>query len=107
MQQLPGCYNDSGLTLKGFLNINETALKEGTYENMIWLLLRRYGYNNEFRLDDDWLLPPIARTPDQSVELTSEAIEFLKGVFIYFDMDGDGNLDENELDLLFDTAPER
>ncbi|KAK4407129.1 Mitochondrial Rho GTPase 1 [Sesamum angolense] len=41
-----------------------------------------------------------------SVELTSEAVEFLKGIFSTFDDDKDGVLRESELEDLFSTAPE-
>ncbi|GKD39802.1 mitochondrial Rho GTPase 1-like protein, partial [Tanacetum coccineum] len=48
----------------------------------------------------------IKRTPHQSVELTSEVLDFLRGVFITFDVDGDGALNEQELEDVFSTAPE-
>lgn len=52
------------------------------------------------------LAVPSRKAPDQSVELTSEAVEFLEGVFSLFDTDRDGALRHPELEDLFSTAPE-
>ncbi|CAI8603440.1 unnamed protein product [Vicia faba] len=43
-------------------------------------VLRKFGYNDDIKLADD-LFPPLKYTPDHSVELTNEAIEFLKTIF--------------------------
>ncbi|KAG9133124.1 hypothetical protein Leryth_023962 [Lithospermum erythrorhizon] len=85
--------DDRGLTLTGRL---ETT----------WTVLRKFGYNNEIRLNDDQLPPPLKKHPDQSVELTNDAVNFLKNVFITYDIDGDGALGSEEIDDLFSTAPE-
>ncbi|KAI3704313.1 hypothetical protein L1987_74530 [Smallanthus sonchifolius] len=104
-ETLPEGVNEDGLTLTGFLFLHALFIEKGRLETT-WTVLRKFGYNNDIRLGDDQLLPPIKRTPDQSVELTSEAVEFLRGVFTLFDIDGDGALNALELDDLFSTAPE-
>ncbi|XP_076898853.1 mitochondrial Rho GTPase 1-like [Bidens hawaiensis] len=104
-EKLPEGVNENGLTLTGFLFLHALFIEKGRLETT-WTVLRRYGYNNDIRLGDDQLLAPIKRTPDQSVELTSEAVEFLRGVFTLFDSDGDGALNAHELEDLFSTAPE-
>ncbi|CAI8603444.1 unnamed protein product [Vicia faba] len=63
------------------------------------------GVKKKKGLADD-LFPPLKYTPDQSVELTNEAIEFLKTIFDAFDADFDGMLRPCELEELFSTAPE-
>ncbi|KAK9050430.1 hypothetical protein SSX86_030600, partial [Deinandra increscens subsp. villosa] len=100
----PKGLNENGLTLTGFLILHEISIEKGRLET--WTVLRKFGYNNDIRLRDDQLLPPIKRTADQSVELTSEAVEFLRKVFTLFDCDGDGALNALELNGLFSTAPE-
>ncbi|KAK1428278.1 hypothetical protein QVD17_17109 [Tagetes erecta] len=45
-------------------------------------------------------------SPDQSIELTSEAMDFLMGIFSLFDSNNDGALQDSELDELFSTSPE-
>nr|XP_043631970.1 mitochondrial Rho GTPase 1-like [Erigeron canadensis] len=104
-EKLPEGVNMNGLTLTGFLFLHALFIEKGRLETT-WTVLRKFGYTNEIRLCDDQLLPPIKRTPDQSVELTSEAVDFLRGVFFSFDMDGDGALNAQELDDVFSTAPE-
>ncbi|KAJ9541166.1 hypothetical protein OSB04_027672 [Centaurea solstitialis] len=104
-EKLPEGVHENGLTLTGFLFLHALFIEKGRLETT-WTVLRKFGYNNDIRLGDDQLLPPIKRTPDQSVELTSEAVEFLRGVFSLFDIDGDGALNAHELEDVFSTAPE-
>ncbi|KAI3689577.1 hypothetical protein L2E82_47538 [Cichorium intybus] len=51
-------------------------------------------------------LQELLQQKDCSVELTSEDVEFFRGVFSLFDIDGDDALNEHELEDLFSTAPE-
>ncbi|KAI8555729.1 hypothetical protein RHMOL_Rhmol05G0197600 [Rhododendron molle] len=104
-EKLPEGVNDRGLTLTGFLFLHALFIEKGRLETT-WTVLRKFGYNNDIRLSDDQLPPPIKRAPDQSVELTSEALDFLRGIFLSFDIDGDGALNPAELEDLFSTAPE-
>ncbi|XP_071697164.1 mitochondrial Rho GTPase 1-like [Rutidosis leptorrhynchoides] len=104
-EKLPEGVNENGLTLTGFLSLHTLFIEKGCPEKT-WTVLRKFGYNNSIRLLDDQLLPPFKRTPDQSVELRSEAVEFLNRVFSLSDMDGDGALNAHELEVVFSTAPE-
>ncbi|KAK1364780.1 Mitochondrial Rho GTPase [Heracleum sosnowskyi] len=104
-EKLPEGVNDRGLTLTGFLFLHALFIEKGRLETT-WTVLRKFGYNNDIRLDADQLPPPIKKTPDQTVELTNEAIEFLKETFSTFDTDGDGSLRTSELEDIFSTAPE-
>ncbi|KAG6429714.1 hypothetical protein SASPL_107767 [Salvia splendens] len=100
--------DDRGLTLLGFLFLHALFIEKGRLETT-WTVLRKFGYNNEIRLCDDQLPPPIKRYPDQSVELTTEATEFLRKIFLTYDVDcvrEDGALRSHELEDLFSTAPE-
>ncbi|OVA05494.1 Small GTPase superfamily [Macleaya cordata] len=97
--------NDRGLTLTGFLFLHALFIEKGRLETT-WTVLRKFGYDNEIKLRDDLLPVSCKRAPDQSVELTNEAVEFLRGIFSLFDLDGDGALRPAELDDLFSTAPE-
>ncbi|KAE8687308.1 Mitochondrial Rho GTPase 2 [Hibiscus syriacus] len=98
--------NDRGLTLTGFLFLHALFIEKGRLETT-WTVLRKFGYNNDIKLSDD-LIPyaSFKRAPDQSVELTNEAIEFLKGVYELFDSDLDNNLRPIEVEDVFSTAPE-
>uniref|UniRef100_A0A5B7A3M3 Mitochondrial Rho GTPase n=1 Tax=Davidia involucrata TaxID=16924 RepID=A0A5B7A3M3_DAVIN len=104
-EKLPEGVNDRGLTLTGFLFLHALFIEKGRLETT-WTVLRKFGYNNDIRLSNDQLPSPIRRGPDQSVELTNEAVEFLRGIFFLFDIDGDGALRLPEIEDLFSTAPE-
>ncbi|GER41413.1 mitochondrial Rho GTPase [Striga asiatica] len=105
-EKLPEGVDARGLTLTGFLFLHALFIEKGRLETT-WTVLRKFGYNNEIRLRDDQLPPPIKKYPDQSVELTNEAVEFLKNIFITYDVDCDGALRSAELEDLFSTAPEK
>ncbi|KAJ0253126.1 Mitochondrial Rho GTPase 1 [Hirschfeldia incana] len=104
--KLPEGVNEVGLTLTGFLFLHALFIEKGRLETT-WTVLRKYGYNNDIKLADE-LLPPslFKREPDQSVELTDVAIQFLKEKYMLFDADGDNNLKPEEIEDLFSTAPE-
>ncbi|XP_047310563.1 mitochondrial Rho GTPase 1-like [Impatiens glandulifera] len=104
-EKLPEGVNDCGLTLSGFLFLHALFIEKGRLETT-WTVLRKFGYNNDIRLGDDHLPGPINFAPDQSVELTSEAMDFLRGIFLMYDIDGDGALRLAELEDLFSTAPD-
>ncbi|KAL5720546.1 hypothetical protein ACHQM5_013211 [Ranunculus cassubicifolius] len=99
-EKLPEGFNDNGLTLKGFLALHEHLECPRT-----WAVLRRFGYDTDFKIRDNILPISFERSPDQSVELTQEAIEFLQKIFNQFDHDDDGILLPSELDDLFSNAP--
>ncbi|XP_024017356.1 mitochondrial Rho GTPase 2 isoform X2 [Morus notabilis] len=105
-EKLPDGVNELGLTLTGFLFLHALFIEKGRLETT-WAVLRKFGYNNDLKLRDDFLPVPSKRYPDQTMELTSEAVEFLRGIFRLFDTDNDGALQPYELDGLFSTAPER
>ncbi|XP_073009017.1 mitochondrial Rho GTPase 1-like [Typha latifolia] len=104
-EKIPEGVNEHGLTLTGFLFLHALFIEKGRVETT-WTVLRKFGYDDEIKLRADLLPTVLKRTADQSVELTNEAVEFLKGTFFIFDMDNDGALRTAELDDLFSTAPE-
>ncbi|MED6210465.1 hypothetical protein PIB30_064371 [Stylosanthes scabra] len=103
-QKVPEGINYTGLTFPGFVYIHNMFLKKGSTETF-WIVLRKFGYDNDLKLRDDFLPVPPKKAPDQSVELTSEAIEFLNGTFRLLDTDKDRSLCPAEVDKLFNTAP--
>ncbi|RWR76673.1 mitochondrial Rho GTPase 1-like protein [Cinnamomum micranthum f. kanehirae] len=104
-EKLPEGVNELGLTLAGFLFLHALFIEKGRLETT-WTVLRKFGYDNEIKLRDDLIPVALKRAPDQTVELTNDVAEFLKGIFFMFDIDGDGALRPVELDDLFSTAPE-
>ncbi|XP_004495731.1 mitochondrial Rho GTPase 1 [Cicer arietinum] len=96
--------NERGLTLTGFLFLHALFIEKGRLETT-WTVLRKFGYSDDIKFAEE-LLPPLKCEPDQSVELTTEAIDFLKTIFDAFDGDRDGMLRPREIEELFSTAPE-
>ncbi|BFG43174.1 hypothetical protein CerSpe_294480 [Prunus speciosa] len=104
-EKLPDGINDIGLTLSGFLFLHALFIEKGRLETT-WAVLRKFGYDDDLKLADEFVPVPSKRAPDQSVELTTEAVEFLRGIFRLFDTDNDGALQPHQLEDLFATAPE-
>ncbi|KAJ0027754.1 hypothetical protein Pint_36210 [Pistacia integerrima] len=82
-EKQPDGVNDRGVTFKG-----------------------KFGYGDDLELRDECLPVPPKLAPDQSLELASEVVEFLCGIFGTYDKDNDGALSPTELEDLFSTAPE-
>ncbi|AQK62145.1 Mitochondrial Rho GTPase [Zea mays] len=104
-EKMPEGVNETGLTLTGFLFLHALFIEKGRLETT-WTVLRKFGYDNDIKLRDDLIAVPIKRAPDQTLELTSEVVDFLRGIFNMFDIDNDGALLPAELEDLFSTAPE-
>ncbi|PWA77846.1 mitochondrial Rho GTPase [Artemisia annua] len=104
-EKVPEGINHRGLTLKGFLYLHAVFIEKGRLETT-WTVLREFGYNDELELQKENLPALSERAPNQSVELTTAALDFLKGIFSLFDSNKDGALQDSELDELFSTAPE-
>nr|XP_043610959.1 mitochondrial Rho GTPase 1-like isoform X2 [Erigeron canadensis] len=104
-EKVPEGVNERGLTIAGFLFLHGLFIEKSRVETT-WTVLRKFGYNDDIELRTENLPVPSKKTPDQSVELTSEAVDFLMGIFFSFDSNKDGALQDFELHELFGTAPE-
>ncbi|GBG82922.1 hypothetical protein CBR_g36449 [Chara braunii] len=103
--KMPAGVSDRGLNLAGFLYLHALFIEKARQETT-WTVLRTFGYGNDLRLRDELLEnPSFKRAPDQSVELTPVAMEFLKQMFLLHDDDGDNALNRDELEELFSTSP--
>ncbi|KAG2269471.1 hypothetical protein Bca52824_064026 [Brassica carinata] len=92
----------NGLTIDGFL-VLITKLINDRKLRTLWTILRTLGYNNDLRLVHEMIpYSSFKRMPDQSVELTDEAIGSLKRAYHRFD-----NLGPQMMESFFETAPER
>ncbi|KAI4889125.1 hypothetical protein NFI96_001688 [Prochilodus magdalenae] len=95
---------EDGLTLKGFLFLHTLFIQRGRHETT-WAVLRRFGYDDDLELHQDYLFPPLKIPPDCSTELNHNASLFLQGVFDKHDKDRDCALSPEELKDLFDVFP--
>ncbi|XP_073809167.1 mitochondrial Rho GTPase 1b isoform X4 [Danio rerio] len=96
--------HDNGLTLKGFLFLHTLFIQRGRHETT-WAVLRRFGYDDDLELHQDYLFPPLKIPPDSTTELNHDAYLFLQSVFDKHDKDRDGSLSPGELIDLFDVFP--
>ncbi|XP_056865381.1 mitochondrial Rho GTPase 2 isoform X3 [Raphanus sativus] len=104
-ERQPDGVTDLGLTLPGFLFLFSLFIERGRPETA-WAILRKFGYNDSLELNTELLPLPAKHSPDQSIELTNETMDFLRGFFQLYDLDNDGALRPDELDDLFKTAPD-
>ncbi|KXZ41088.1 hypothetical protein GPECTOR_823g54 [Gonium pectorale] len=104
-QQVPGGYTDTGLTLEGFLFLQGLFIERGRLET-VWQVLRRFGYNDQLRLSDELLdRVNVHLPPDQVLELSEDALGFLRQQFTLYDARDEGMLSWEQLQGLFSTAP--
>ncbi|KPP79187.1 mitochondrial Rho GTPase 1-A-like, partial [Scleropages formosus] len=60
---------DNGLTLKGFLFLHTLFIQRGRHETT-WTVLRRFGYDDDLELTQEYLFPPdCALSPDELKDL--------------------------------------
>ncbi|XP_032593107.1 mitochondrial Rho GTPase isoform X2 [Drosophila grimshawi] len=98
-----GIYNDA-VTLKGFLFLHCLFIQRGRNETT-WAVLRRFGYNDQLEMCQEYLRPPLKIPPGSSTELSHRGQQFLIAVFERYDRDGDGALSPEEHKMLFSTCP--
>lgn len=100
----PGGIKANGLTEEGFLFLHKLFIQRGRLETT-WAVLRKFGYDEDLSLRDDFLHPPMPVPVDASVELSPVGYQFFAELFAKFDKDKDGALNLDELDKLFATTP--
>ncbi|XP_048606068.1 mitochondrial Rho GTPase 3 [Brassica napus] len=98
--------DENGITIEGFLFMNKYLVEQGRIRR-VWNILRKFGYNNELRLADDMIpYSSFKRMSDQSVELSDEAIGFLRGVYKNLDEHSGNNLGPQMIGFVFQISPE-
>lgn len=95
---------NDGMTEDGFMVLNKMYVERGRHET-IWGILRAFHYTNSLLLQDRFLYPRLDVNPHLSVELLPEGYRFLVDLFLKFDRDNDGGLNQHELDQLFTPTP--
>ncbi|KIJ64547.1 hypothetical protein HYDPIDRAFT_111893 [Hydnomerulius pinastri MD-312] len=99
-----GGVRDNGLTEAGFLYLHTIFIQRGRLETT-WTVLRKFGYAEDLKLTESFLLPKFDVPHDCSVELSPQGYQFFTDIFETFDKDQDGALKTAELDELFSTSP--
>ncbi|EKM79460.1 hypothetical protein AGABI1DRAFT_59100 [Agaricus bisporus var. burnettii JB137-S8] len=99
-----GGVRDGGLTEAGFLYLHTIFIQRGRLETT-WTVLRKFGYAEDLRLTEAFLMPRFDVPSDCSVELSPLGYQFFTDIFETFDKDQDGALKIDELDEVFSTSP--
>jgi len=107
-EKLPLGVHGTGLTVSGFLFLHALFMERGRYETT-WTVLRKFGYTNELTLSDEILdAVPFDHAPDQILQLSDKAVEFLKDWFLSLDETGSKTVQEAKIhSRIEETSPER
>uniref|UniRef100_A0A672KW44 Mitochondrial Rho GTPase 1-A-like n=1 Tax=Sinocyclocheilus grahami TaxID=75366 RepID=A0A672KW44_SINGR len=92
------------LCFLGFLFLHTLFIQRGRHETT-WTVLRRFGYDDDLELTQEYLFPLLKIPPDCTTELNHNAYLFLQSVFDKNDNDRDCALSPDELKDLFKVFP--
>ncbi|ROW08439.1 hypothetical protein VMCG_03145 [Cytospora schulzeri] len=100
----PGTNLAKGVDLQGFLRLNKMYAEKGRHET-IWIILRKHHYTDSLSLEDNFLHPKFDVPENASAELSPAGYRFFMDLFLLFDKDNDGGLNDEELAALFRPTP--
>ncbi|KAJ2905620.1 Mitochondrial Rho GTPase 1 [Zalerion maritima] len=103
-KSLPVANIDKGIDLPGFLCLNKIYAEKGRHET-IWIILRKFHYTDSLSLEDNFLHPKFDVADYASAELSPIGYRFFVDLFLLFDKDNDGGLNDGELAALFAPTP--
>ena len=95
---------EKGINEKGFLRLNKIFAEKGRHET-VWIILRTFHYSDSLSLKEVFLHPRFDVPPFASTELSPAGYQFLFDLFLLFDKDNDGGLNDSELAALFAPTP--
>lgn len=95
---------EKGIDQRGFVHLNRLFAEKGRHET-IWIILRKYQYTDSLSLKDSFLHPKFEIPEYSSAELSPAGYRFFVDLFLLFDKDNDGGLNNSELDALFAPTP--
>lgn len=93
-----------GIDVEGFLQLNKIFVEKGRHETL-WLILRKFQYTDSLSLHDAFLHPKFDVPQFSSAELSPVGYRFFVDLFLLFDKDNDGGLNDQELGALFAPTP--
>lgn len=103
-KSVPNTDLEKGVDQAGFLQLNKIYAEKGRHET-IWIILRKYHYTDSLSLEDKFLHPKLEVPEYSSAELSPAGYRFFVDLFLLFDKDNDGGLNNEELEALFAPTP--
>ena len=100
----PESVSEKGIDQRGFLLLNRMFAEKGRHET-IWTILRKFQYTDSLSLKETFLHPKFEVPPYCSAELSPSGYRFFVDLFLLFDKDNDGGLNDSELAALFAPTP--
>jgi Ras family protein T1 len=101
---ISGTDTERGIDLRGFLQLNKIYVERGRHETT-WTILRKHNYTDSLSLEDSFLHPRFDVPEYSSAELSPAGYRFFMDLFLLFDKDNDGGLNDQELVALFAPTP--
>lgn len=95
-----------GIDVEAFLHMNKLYAEGGNHGN-IWRILRKHHYTDSLSLKDGLLHPKFDVPQYASAELSPAGYKFFVDLFLLFDKNKDGVLNNDELNELFAPTPGR
>ncbi|OTA98641.1 hypothetical protein M426DRAFT_325799 [Hypoxylon sp. CI-4A] len=103
-KSVPRSDTTKGVDMRGFLQLNKIYAEKGRHET-IWIILRKYHYTDNLSLEDNFIHPRLEVPEYASAELSPAGYRFFMDLFLLFDKDNDGGLNNQELSALFAPTP--
>lgn len=103
-RNVPDGIFDNGLTLNGFLFLHLLFIQRGRHETT-WTVLRKFGYNDSVKLDENYLRPEFEIPLGCSTELSINGLQFLTTLFNKYSKEKPDLLSPTELQNLFSCCP--
>ncbi|KAI9743001.1 MAG: ERMES complex Ca(2+)-binding regulatory GTPase gem1 [Claussenomyces sp. TS43310] len=95
---------EKGVDQDGFIHLNKIFAEKGRHETL-WIILRTFHYTDSLSLKDSFLSPKFEVPEFASAELSPAGYRFFVDLFLLFDKDNDGGLNDSELAALFAPTP--
>lgn len=93
-----------GVNEAGFVRLNEMFVEKGRHETL-WMILRKFHYADSLDPKESFLHPKFDVPQYASAELSPLGYRFFVDLFLLFDKDNDGGLNDTELKALFAPTP--
>lgn len=103
-KSIPRSNIEKGVDMRGFLQLNKLYAEKARHET-IWVILRKYHYTDSLSLEDSFVHPKFEVPEYASAELSPAGYRFFVDLFLLFDKDNDGGLNDEELSALFAPTP--
>lgn len=104
VQPMVGYAIPEGIDRDGFLQLAKMFVDKGRHETL-WMILRKFHYTDSLSLKDTFLHPKFEVPQFSSAELSPLGYRFFVDLFLLFDKDADGGLNDSELEALFAPTP--